>query len=145
MLICGIILWCVILVSRSRDPTNDRVFFRIYLLSTIIELIVLILKFGHSFRWKNTDDVIHIGIASIRTVLFLILLIISHVSKTRRILVSGLEAQDQASGIADRSFNYGTFDSTSACLPSAISSTPDIQSESPCSLQYIKVDLKVPT
>src|SRR5437667_11658261 len=52
MLICGIILWCVILVSRSRDPTNDRVFFRIYLLSTIIELIVLILKFGHSFRWK---------------------------------------------------------------------------------------------
>ena len=82
----------------------------------------------------------HISIGCVRTVLVLILLVIAHISKTRPIFVSELEAEDQATGIADRSLSYGTFDSRSTTLPSKPSTGSDLKGGPVPFGQYIRVD-----
>lgn len=92
-----------------------------YLLSTVVKLIILILKFCKLISPKTSNDTMQI---SIRTLLFVIL--ISHISKVPPILKSDVEA---ASGIVHRPRNYGTFDPVSTCLSSTSSTAPDAENE----------------
>ena len=135
-------VWRVITLSRLRDTTQDRILFWTYLLSTIVELVVLVLQFVPPFLPKNGYDAIHFGTGSIRTVLLLILVSLSYVANTRPIRVSDVEPPEPQSNNFDRCGDYGTFHSAPACPPSTPPPTPDRQSGSVSFSQHVKVALK---
>jgi hypothetical protein len=89
----------------------DWLFFGTYLLSTIVSLTLLLLNFTTPPPPQNNYDFVHVGIASLRTFLFLLLAIISEILRSRPISLPDSEASAQAPLKVNGSAQYGTFDS----------------------------------
>ena len=89
----------------------DWPFLGTYLLSTVVNMTLLILNFATPPPPQNNYDFIHVGIGSLRTFLFLVLAIISEILRSRPISLPDSEASAQAPLKVNGSAQYGTFDS----------------------------------
>jgi hypothetical protein len=109
LFVYGVILVRYTAVAPPEQGKHDWPFLGTFLLSTVVNLTLLILNFTTPPPPRNKYDYIHINIASIRTFLFLLLAIISEVLRTRPISLPDSEATAQplkSNGAA----HYGTFD-----------------------------------
>jgi hypothetical protein len=101
---------------RAPQRNPNRRFLRAFILSALLNLTLLVLDFVAPLQTKTKYDYIHIAITVIRTVLFLILIIVSQILRARPISLSDLEGSDPAVPNVDRSRNFETFRSTSPRL-----------------------------
>jgi hypothetical protein len=97
-------------VAPPSHGDRDWPFLGTFILSSIVNLSLLVLNFTTPPPPRNTYDYIHINIASIRTFLFLLLAVILEILRTRPISLPDSEATAQSALKANGNSEYGTFD-----------------------------------
>jgi hypothetical protein len=107
----GIILVRFTSVSRPQGKV-DWPFLGTYMLSSIINMTLLVLNFTTPPPPHNTYDYLHVSISSVRTLLFLLLAVISEIQRNRPISLPDTEAtpRQPLKANANGSTQYGTFD-----------------------------------
>jgi hypothetical protein len=81
------------------------------MLSSVVNMTLLVLSVTTPPPPRNKYDYIHVSISSVRTFLFLLLAVISEIQRNRPISIPDTEATPQQPLKANGSTQYGTFDS----------------------------------
>ena len=109
----GIILVRFSSVSSPPQGKIDWPFLGTYMLSSIVNMTLLVLNFTTPPPPRNKYDYIHVSISSVRTLLFLLLAVISEIQRNRPISLPDAEAtprQPLKPNANGSTTHYGTFD-----------------------------------
>jgi len=90
---------------------HDWPFLGTYLLSAIFNMTLLVLNFTTPPKPRTKYDFILVGIAATRTLLFLLLAVLSEINRTRLISLPDTESNPSQPLKTNGSAHYGTFDS----------------------------------
>jgi hypothetical protein len=107
----GIILVRFASLSPPEQGKVDWPFLGTYMLSSIVNMTLLVLSLTTPPPPRNKYDYMHLSISSLRTLLFLLLAVISEIQRNRPISLPDTEATARQPLKVNGSTQYGTFDS----------------------------------